>query len=96
MFQWIKDSFILGIDGTDNLILCLSPPSSSFYLLQKTKMPTFPSSSGWEVVEVGSSVNRLKVGDQVVSHAYGIQQNFNDPAKSAFQLGRYILSSWIT
>lgn len=39
-----------------------------------------------EVVEVGSSVKRFKVGDRVVSHACGINRDFNDSAKGAFSV----------
>jgi NADPH:quinone reductase-like Zn-dependent oxidoreductase len=39
-----------------------------------------------EVVEIGSSITRFKVGDRVVGQACAIDQAFNDSAKGAFQL----------
>ena len=38
-----------------------------------------------EVVEVGSSVTRFKVGDRVVSHAVGARKLYNTSTKGAFQ-----------
>lgn len=38
-----------------------------------------------EVIEIGPNVTRFKVGDRVVGHANGSDQNYNNPAYSAFQ-----------
>ena len=38
-----------------------------------------------EVVEVGPGVTRFKVGDRVVGHANGSDQNYNKPSHGAFQ-----------
>ena len=42
-----------------------------------------------EVVEVGSSVERFKVGDRVLGHALGLERSINRTAMSAFQ--RYVV-----
>lgn len=39
-----------------------------------------------EVVQVGSSVARFKVGDRVVSHCVGANKKYNTPTKGAFQM----------
>lgn len=39
-----------------------------------------------EVVQVGSSVARFKVGDRVVSHSVGASKKHNTPTKGAFQM----------
>jgi NADPH:quinone reductase-like Zn-dependent oxidoreductase len=39
-----------------------------------------------EVVQVGSSVTRFKVGDRVVCHCVGANKKYNTAAKGAFQL----------
>ncbi len=38
-----------------------------------------------EIVEVGSAVTRLRVGDRVVGHAVGSERSRNSPAEGAFQ-----------
>lgn len=45
----------------------------------------FGSDVAGEVVEVGPGVTRFKVGDRVLSNACGLNENLNDPSKSAFQ-----------
>ena len=77
MFKWIKDPFILGTDGTDSPLVCLS--SARPYLRSLFQVVG-------EVVEVGSSVTRFKVGDRVVSQACGINEAFNDSVKGDFRL----------
>ena len=43
------------------------------------------------VVEVGPGVTRFKVGDRVLGHANGSDQNYNSPAHGAFQLYTVLL-----
>lgn len=38
-----------------------------------------------EVVEIGPGVSRFKVGDRVIGHAAGTNENINDPAQGSFQ-----------
>lgn len=50
---------------------------------------TFPavigSDTAGEVVEVGSAVTRLHIGDRVLAHAVGTEKSRNRPAEGAFQ-----------
>lgn len=50
------------------------------------KFPTILGSDcAGEVVEVGPSVTRFKVGDRVFGHAVGTSEKRNEPSESAFQ-----------
>jgi NADPH:quinone reductase-like Zn-dependent oxidoreductase len=50
---------------------------------------TFPAIIGsdvaGEIVEVGSGVTRLRIGDRVLAHAVGLEKSRNNPAEGAFQ-----------
>ncbi len=45
-----------------------------------------------EVVEVGSAVTRLTVGDRVLGHAVGTDKDRNNPAEGAFQIYTVVLA----
>ncbi len=45
-----------------------------------------------EIVEVGSAVDRLKLGDRVLGHALGVERSRNSAAEGAFQ--HYVVLMW--
>jgi NADPH:quinone reductase-like Zn-dependent oxidoreductase len=45
-----------------------------------------------EVVQIGKSVSRFKIGDRVLGHAVGQDENRNNPAEGAFQLYTVLLA----
>lgn len=62
-------------------------PDKHGMMFQRIKDPFILATNvAGEVVEIGSAITRFKLGDQVVSHACGINKAFNDSAKSSFQL----------